>query len=82
MSTSISTSGPRLRVITFLGTRQIGLFGRQVIAPDELPDQAVIERELIDPVAPHPVDPRIADVGDQRPCGQAAASAEQVVPIP
>ena len=41
-----------------------------MVAPDQLPDQAVIERELIDPPLADPVDPRIAHMRDQSPFGQ------------
>ena len=53
-----------------LGDGDPGLFRGQVIATDQLPDQAVIERELIDPLAADAIDPRIADVRDQGPFGQ------------
>ena len=56
--------------MTFLGTERFGLLGRQVVAPDQLPDQAVVERELVDPAVADAVDPRVADVGDQGPFGQ------------
>ena len=41
--------GPEAAGDDILGDGEVGLLGCQVVAPDQLPDQAVIERELIDP---------------------------------
>ena len=41
-----------------------------MVAPHQLPDQAVVERELVDPAVADPVDARVADVRDQDPFGQ------------
>ncbi len=51
------------------GDRLGRLLGREVVPADEFPGQAVVEGKLVDPPAADPVDPRVADVGDQRPFG-------------
>ena len=62
--------GPQTAGDDVLGDGEIGLLGCQVIAPHQLPDQAMIEGELIDPPVANPVDPGIADVRHQSPFGQ------------
>ena len=46
--------GPEAAGDHVLGNRQVGLLGRQVVPPHQLPDQAMIERELIDPLVRGP----------------------------
>ena len=62
--------GPEAAGDDVAGHRAGRLHRVHVVAADQLPDQAVVEGHLVDPPRPDPVDPRVADVGDQGPLGQ------------
>ena len=62
--------GPEAACNHVLGNGEIGLFGSQMIAPHQFPDQAVIKRKLVDPARTHAVDAGISNVGNQHPLGQ------------
>ena len=70
MSTSTFGSGPRLRVMTFLGTAMLACSGVRWLRRTSSQTRLWSNESWSIRRLPDPVDARVADVGDQGPFGQ------------